>query len=158
MILRKIILLACSIAVINSCTTSDTESLKPLPAGAPGDLVIVMNESYWVSAPGDTLLNIVAAPYEALPKPEPMFNVIHVTHRGFGKTIKQQRNIIVTKIGKDQSEAKILIKKGLWAKTQLLISIMAPTREEFVTLVDSNREKIIALLNDTERQRLMEEN
>ncbi len=158
MILKKILVLVFSIIIISSCTTSDTKSLKPLPSGAPGDLVIVMNESYWDSAPGDSLLNIVASPYEALPKPEPMFNVIHVTHKGFGKTIKQQRNIIVTKIGKDQPEAIILIKKDLWAKTQLLVSILAPTREEFVSLIDTNREKIIALLNDAERQRLMDVN
>jgi hypothetical protein len=136
-------LLTIAFLVVYSCTNTDSESLKPLPSGAPGDVVIVMNESHWNTLPGDTLIRVVTTPYEALPKPEAMFNVIHVTHKTFGKLIKQQRNIIVTKIGKDQAEAKILIKRNLWAKTQLLISILAPSREEFLTLVEANRDKII---------------
>jgi hypothetical protein len=103
-------------------------------------------------------MHVITTPYEALPKPEPMFNIIQIPHRGFGKLIKPQRNIIVTKIGKDQPEAKILVKRDLWAKTQLLISILAPTPEEFVKLVDANRHKIISLLNEAERKRLMDIN
>ena len=158
MIPQRIILISFILIVLNACTNTDTESLKPLPSGAPGDVVVVMNESFWNAAPGDTLLNAVITPYEALPKEEPMFNVIHITHKGFNKLLKQQRNIIITKIGKDQKEAKILVKRNLWAKTQLLISILAPTKEDFVSLVDANREKILTLLNETERQRLMDVN
>lgn len=158
MIPHKIILVPLIFILLNACTNTDTESLKPLPSGAPGDVVIVMNESFWNAASGDTLLNVVISPYEALPKEEPMFNVIHVSHKNFSKLLKQQRNIIITKIGKDQTEPKILIKRNLWAKTQLLISILAPTKEEFISLVDANREKILTLLNETERQRLMDVN
>lgn len=150
--------LALTLSIAYSCINTDSESLKPMPSGAPGDVVIVMNESLWNSTPGDTLLKVLTTPYEALPKPEPMFNIIHIPHKGFGKLMKPQRNIIVTKVGKDQPEAKILVKRDLWAKTQLLISILAPTSEEFVALVDANRNKIITLLNETERKRLMDIN
>ena len=158
MIPKNIFILILIVAIANSCINTDSESLKPQPSGAPGDVVIVMNESLWNSSPGDTILQLITTPYEALPKPEPMFNVIHIIHKSFDKIIKQQRNIIVTKIGSDQTEAKILVKHNLWAKTQLLISILAPSREEFNALVEANHDKILTLLNDTERQRLMEVN
>lgn len=155
---NKIYSLVIALLVVYSCTNTDSESLKPLPSGAPGDVVVVMNESLWNSGPGDSILQILSTPYEALPKEEPMFNIIHIPHSGFGKIIKQQRNIIVTKVGKDQPEAKILVKKNLWAKTQLLISILAPTSDEFLNILETNRINILTLLNETERQRLMDVN
>jgi hypothetical protein len=158
MTIRKITILILLLVSIYSCKNPESDSIKPMPTGAPGDVLIVMNESLWDTPAGDTLLQVLTTPYEALPKEEPMFNVIHVTHKAFGKNIKQQRNIIVTKVGKDQPDAKILIKKDLWAKTQILISILAPDREKFITLVDANREKIISVLNEAERQRLMDVN
>jgi hypothetical protein len=153
---KKFFILGSLIVIIYSCTNVDSNRIKPLPAGAPGDVVVVMNEPFWEAAPGDSLLSILTTPFEPLPREEPMFNVIHVVHSGFGKIIKQQRNIIITKIGKDQAEAKILVKRDLWAQTQLLISVLAPTKEEFLSLIEANRNKILALIDEVERQRLMD--
>lgn len=141
-------------SVVLSCKPSNPDALKPQPSGAPGDLVVVMNNSHWQSEAGDTLIKVLTRPIDALPSPEPMFNVIHCTHSSFGPSFKSQRNIIITKIGRDQPEPKILVQKAPFSKTQIVISILAPTREDFIALVDTSRDNLVSLINEVERKRL----
>ena len=131
------------------------EPLKPSPSGAPGDLLLVVNEKYWEGFSGDTLRSILAAPVNALPQNEPLFDVIQIGHGAFDKNFKSQRNIIVVKVGADQEESKIVVQRGLWARTQLLIGIQAPDEEELINLLNTNRDDIVSLILNTERKRLM---
>jgi hypothetical protein len=113
-----------------------------------------MTKAFWESPAGDTLKSILTSSVEALPSEEPMFNVIHVTHAAFGPTFKSQRNIIVTKIGSDQPDAKILVQREPFTKTQVVLTILAPTPSDFVNLIDTSRNKIVSLINEVERNRI----
>ncbi len=139
-----------------SCKPGNRESLKPMPSGAPGDLLLVMSNKLWDSFSGDTIRSILAGPVDALPQDEPRFDVIRIDYSAFGKNFKQQRNIVVVKVGSDQQEAEILVQKGLWARTQILISLLAPDESALILLLNENRDKLLSLLVNTELKRLMD--
>lgn len=140
--------------LLTACADKNRSGLKTQSAGAPGDLLVVMNKGHWESAPGDTLINILTSPVEGLPSVEPLFDVIHVPHSSFNRNFMAQRNIIVTKIGADQQESKITIQNDPYARNQLVMTISAPGKEEFIALIDSNRYKIVAVINNAERKRM----
>lgn len=141
--------------LINACQ-SERKPILPSPGGAPGEVLLVMEQGIWESEAGEAIQRVLNAACEGLPQHEPLYDIIQVPHKSFSKIFKQQRNIIVTKIGSDQPEPKIRVQKNLWAKTQLLISISAPTDSSFIQLINDNRNKIPALLSNLERKRLMD--
>ncbi|MBN2522760.1 MAG: DUF4837 family protein [Bacteroidales bacterium] len=139
-----------------SCLDSERYSLQPASSGSPGDILLVMNTKLWEGAPGNAIKNTLYTPFDGLPQDEPSYDILQINHAGFGKTYKTQRNIIIAKIGADQPESKILVHKNTWAKSQLIISVLASSDSAFVDLVNNNSNKILALLSDTERKRLMQ--
>lgn len=141
---------------LTSCKPGNREPLKPTPSGAPGDLLLVVNDNIWEAAAGDTLRSMLAAPVEALPQNEPLFDVIRIKHSVFDKNFKTQRNIMVVKVGSDQPEPKIIVQKGLWARSQLLVGLQAANQQELLTLLNNNRDKIVSLFLNSERKRLMD--
>lgn len=141
--------------IILSCGQSNRAPLMPKPTGAPGDVLLVVNEKIWKSFAGDTLRAMLAGPVEALPQNEPKFDVVQIEHRVFDKNFKLQRNIVVVKVGADQPESKVLFQKGLWAKDQLLISLHAKNLDSLIILLNEKREDIVGLIENTERSRLM---
>ena len=152
----RIAFLLFAVILTVSCKTRNREILKPIPSGAPGDVLLVMNTKLWDSFSGDTIRSILAGPVEVLPQDEPRFDVIRIDYSGFDKNFKQQRNIIIVKVGTDQQKAEILVQKGLWARTQLLVSLLAPDENALITLLNENRDKLISLLVNTELKRLMD--
>jgi len=141
--------------ILASCNQGNKKPLKPTPSGPPGDLLLVVNDKIWESPAGDTLRAILASPVDALPQNEPHYDVIQIKHSVFDKNFKQQRNIVVVKVGADQVESKIVVQKGLWARSQLLIGIQATDQQALINLLEEKREEILNLLIDTERKRLM---
>ncbi|MBA7617277.1 hypothetical protein ES703_24591 [subsurface metagenome] len=140
---------------IVSCINKEKTSLLPSSAGAPGDILLVMNLKVWEKEPGAVLKNLLNVPMDGLPQDEPIYDLMQINPEGFGKTYKSHRNIILTKIGSDQPEPKILVQKNVWANSQILLTILAPSDSAFIDLVHSNSDKIVSILSDTERKRLL---
>lgn len=138
-----------------SCIDTEKTLLQPAASGAPGDVLIVMSSNLWDGPTGDTVRGLLTSPYDGLPQDEPSYDLMQINHGGFGKTYKSQRNIVVTKIGSDQPEAKILVHKNLWAKSQIVITVLAPDESAFADLIATDGEKILILLDNKERNSLM---
>ncbi|NJK84945.1 MAG: DUF4837 family protein [Bacteroidales bacterium] len=94
-------------------------------------------------------------PYEVLPQYEPLFDIMHVPHSGFSSVIKAQRNILMVNIA-PRYEPKILAQKDMWASPQLVISINAPNDTSMLNLIQANKTKLVSLLEDMERKRMMD--
>jgi len=129
-----------------SCDQLNREPAKPSPTGAPGDVLVVMNEKLWKSYSGDTLRTILASPVEGLPQDEPRFDVVKINHDRFDQVTRRHRNIVLVKVGSDQPEAKIMINKNLWTKNQLLVTLLAPDEKTLTDLMVANHEKIVMLI------------
>lgn len=129
--------------------------LLPKVSGNAYDVVVVMDPAKWNSGPGEETRHVLYTIMPGLPQEEPMFDIVDIPHNAFDKVFKQQRNIIVANIDKQYSEEKLVVKKDLWANTQLLINIFATDDSSFINLVNANEDEILNLLNEVERQRLM---
>lgn len=142
--------------VIISCKNTQNEPMLPSVSGKPGNLVIVVNKAEWDTKVGEELRKIFEEPFEVLPQYEPIFDLSHVPHSGLTSVVKSQRNILMVNINAKHKEPKILAQKDLWAKPQLVVSIYAPNDSSFLELLNKNKNKVVNLLEDMERSRLME--
>lgn len=144
------------ILLIVSC--KDQKSLLPAVSGPSGEVLAVMSDALWKGSTGQEIRNILSTTFEGLPQEEPMFDIIHLNETALGNLFKQHRNIIIVRIGNKISEKKILIRKDLWANTQIVLSMVAPSDTAFINLLHENKVKILAAISNAERQRLVKMN
>ena len=144
------------ILVSFSCTTGEKQPLLPTVSGMPGDIAVVINKAEWDTEIGDEFRRVFEEPYQVLPQYEPIFDMIQVPHGAFGNVMKAQRNIIIVNLLSRYEEAKIVVQKDIWAKPQLILDMQARDDESFIKLFTDNEQKILNLLEDMERKRLMD--
>ncbi|MFM1875502.1 MAG: hypothetical protein RL266_1239, partial [Bacteroidota bacterium] len=127
----------------------------PLPGitGKAGELVVVMNESNWKGAPGDTVFNTLSAHVYGLPQAEPTFNVVHIKSSAFTKIFQSHRNILIANIGNEYKK-KIELKTDVWSTPQVVIELWASSNEEFIELFGNNRNQIIGHVLKKEQERI----
>jgi len=146
-----VLLLICIIVV--SCR--EQKPLLPKLKGLPGEVLVVMPDFNWKSSPGMELKKVLTTTYEGLPQEEPMFDPVQINETAFGRLFKQYRNIIIVKTGTKYSDKKILLQKNLWANSQIVLTLIAPSDTSFINLLNENAYKILALISETERNRLI---
>ena len=141
--------------IVSSCQTKQgKQPLLPHVTGAMHDVVVIMSPQNWEGEAGEALRTEFEQPVPAIPQEEPLLNIIWMPHDAFTKVIKKQRNIVVTRIGSDY-QAKVTYNKSMWANSQLVIQIMAPTKEAFVELFELNGNTITQSIQQMELERLM---
>ena len=139
-----------------SCTSGEKQPLLPTISGMPGDIAVVINKAEWDTEIGNEFRRVFEEPYQVLPQYEPIFDMIQVPHSAFGNVMKAQRNIIIVSLSPRYEEAKIVVQKDIWAKPQLILDLQARDDESFIKLYTDNEQKILNLLEDMERKRLMD--
>lgn len=154
--LYRLLFIIVAVTVFAGCKQSENKTMLPAVAGTPGSLVIVIDKAEWDTKIGEELRSIFEQPFEVLPQYEPIFNVMHVPHAGLTTIVKSQRNVLMVNLSPSHKEPKILAQKNLWAEPQLVISMYAPDDSSFVNLIRQNKSKIVSLLEDMERKRLMD--
>jgi len=113
-----------------------------------------LNKAEWDTEVGEEFKRIFSRSYEMLPQYEPVFDVLHVTHNAFSNVFKSQRNIVITEISPRHKESRMVARKDLWAKPQLVITLYGANDDSIVSLLTNYDYKIINLLNEMERKRL----
>ncbi|HBH50067.1 MAG TPA: hypothetical protein DDX98_15590 [Bacteroidales bacterium] len=137
-----------------SCNQSKSnKSLLPTIIGGMHDVVVVMSAKNWEAEPGDTLRSFLLQSVPAIAQEEKLFDLIWMPHDGFTPAVKKQRNIILTQIGPDYQE-RIVYRESLWAKSQLVIQIMAPNPEAFAKLITEYGDEIVNRFQDAELNRV----
>ena len=139
-----------------SCTTGEKQPLLPDISGMPGDIAVVVDKAEWDTEIGDEFRRVFEEPYQVLPQYEPIFDMIQVPHSAFSNVMKAQRNIIIVDLSSRYKEPKIVVQKDVWAKPQLILDMQAGDEESFIKLFTDNEKKILNLLEDMERKRLMD--
>ena len=150
------ILVILLIIVSFSCRNKERTPLLPTIAGRAGEVTVVVNDAEWDNQVGDEFRRIFDAGYQMLPQYEPVFDIIHVTHKTFGNVFKSQRNIVIVEILPRHEKPRIAVAKDIWAKPQLVITLYGADDKSIVALVKKHEKKIIELLEDMERKRLMD--
>jgi hypothetical protein len=139
-----------------SCTTGERQPLLPTVSGMPGDIAVVINKAEWDTKIGNELRRVFEEPYQVLPQYEPIFDMIQVPHDAFSNVMKAQRNIIIVNLLSKHEEAKIVVQKDIWAKPQLILDMYARDDDSFIELFKENEQRILSLLEEMERKRLLD--
>jgi hypothetical protein len=129
------------------------ERVLPSCTGKAGDLLIVMDSLYYNHSAGDAVKQVFSQEQDGLPQPEPLFNIIQVPHRSFARIFHPMRNVIMVNVEKD-AKIKLTVRKEVWAESQLVVTITAPTGKIAAETIIKNGNVLLDYFNDKEIARL----
>jgi hypothetical protein len=129
------------------------ERVLPGCTGKSGDLLVVVDTSYYNNQTGKAIQEIFSQEQVGLPQREALFNIIHVQHSSFARIFQTTRNIIMVTI-EPESKIKLKITKEVWSETQLVITITAPSDAIAAETINKNADALLAYFNDKEIERL----
>jgi len=130
------------------------KSLLPAVSGSPGEVVVVIDPSYWKTTIGDGFKQLLMEDTPGLPQSEPLFTTVNISPQAFTSLFQIHRNLIVTSISSSVAKRGIVVEYDKWAKPQTIITLVAPNRESFDSLFNENSQTILGLLLKSERDRL----
>lgn len=127
----------------------------PKVSGKPGDVLVVVDRESWDSEAGNAIREILASDYPLLPQREPRFTLYNVPHNAFSGTFILHRNILRLNLDKtDSSGVRYL--KDVWAGPQVVVEVNARNRDEAVSLLEENGQRIQDFMEQGERERSMQ--
>lgn len=142
--------------LIISCT--DNEQSLPGYSGNIGEVVVVMHGRYWESSAGEIIKNTLSQAQYGLPQDEPVFDLVHVAPKDFGRIFQTHRNILIIDFSENYKEVRSEIKVNSWAKGQVVIKITSPAESPFTEFMIKYSENIIRQFNEAETERLIDKN
>ncbi len=152
--IRAIFLALIAAIVAISCDAFRVVSNNEVTSqGAPYELIIVCNQPQWEGAMGDTLRTIFRADIPYLQQSEPFFDVLRVTTQGYNNLVLRHRNILRTIVNPLATETAASVQYNLHATPQIVITVEGGSDSSVTNYISTNREKLLDVLEDAERQR-----
>jgi hypothetical protein len=140
------------IGILPACDEVSTRAL-PGCTGKAGEVVVVMDARFWKGGLGESIANSLAREQEALPQPEPKFNVVHIPHSSFKGLFFTHRNIVIFNINNSNPE-EITEENNVWATSQVVIRVSASTEARCLEMLGHDNTRLERILTTTERNRL----
>jgi len=133
-----------SVFSISSCynSSSDIKSYKQNCTGAMGEVVVVMEDTKWEGALGDSVFYYFSQDHPCFLQQEPILDVAHINHAAFSSIFKTHRNIVITHINPEYTEPEVTIEKDKWAAPQIVFNINAQDEKSFLELFNKSKQKI----------------
>lgn len=150
--LTKILLLLLIPFSFFSCDEIN-ERVLPSCTGKSGDLLVVMDSTYYNHKAGDAIKEIFSQEQDGLPQPEPLFNIIQVPHRSFARIFHPMRNVIMVNI-EPESKIKMTVRAEVWSESQMVVTITAPNDRVAAETITKNAAVLLDYFNDKEITRL----
>ncbi len=118
-------------------------------------LVVTNNKEQWNSRMGQGIKDCFGQIFEGLPQWEPMFDIFYLPQEAFGDIYKPNHLIFIADIDSDLKEPVVETRKNLWASPQRVVKISAPNVDSFLETFDGNKEGIVELFQQLERERIL---
>ena len=179
MIFLRYLLVIASFFCLVSCDLDETANRRdnlPTAAGRSGEILVVMDSTFWENEVGDSLRAVFAEQVPYIPRKEPLFKLIHTAPRTFQSFLKRQKNIIfVTAVNdknrgnkrlkrqfsresldmiKDDPELYMFSKKDDFAKGQEILHIFGQDKETLIHNLSKNKRQLQQHFIDIEAKRL----
>lgn len=138
--------------IFQSCE-EDGQIILPESNGGKGQLLIVSSTKLIKGAVGDTIRSVFKEEFPALPQIEPRFSVSEISMSNFTSIFKRNLNILIVKISKNIKKSGVNVSHNLWAKPQIVITIIAKSEKEFIDFFSKKGETIAQIFEKTERNR-----
>jgi len=131
----------------------NTAPLKPAPSGVAFELLYVINPSDTAAATPLTEALEGCVPF--LPQPEPQFRLSQIDFSMYDRLLQTTRNILFVTVDDERyTQGKIIFKHDLWANSQAVCYVNAPSKEELNTLVSEHADRIVEFFVKAERERM----
>ncbi len=148
--------IAAAVLALASCNRQKAQkALLPNISGKAGEVIIVIDKGAWEGAVGNTLRDTLAADCPFLPQAEPLYTLVNVAPSGFNNMFKVHRNIVLMNINSNVVEPGVVFRQDVWAAPQCVIGVNAPNSETAIALIKENSRKILATLEQAERDRVI---
>ena len=144
-----------AISLISCSEAKRKQALLPNISGKAGEVIVVIDKGQWEGAVGTTLRDSLACDCPFLPQKEPLYTLVDLAPSGFTQMFQLHRNIIIVNIKSDVTEPGILYRNDVWARPQCVIRINAADSETAVQIIKENSQKIVAYLEQAERDRVI---
>jgi hypothetical protein len=134
---------------------TDRRSLLPGYIGQAGEVLVIMEPSYWNSAAGEVVREVLSSQAGILPQYEPMFTISQYPPDAFDRLLRPHRNILFIEI-KDNihyKEPKVQILHEKYAKGQILVNCFAQTEEAFISKFSNVASTVLEKINQAEIRR-----
>lgn len=149
------VLLSATLLFLSSCGDKEENQMLMSVSGNPGEVILVATQSQWNGQIGETFQSHFLKPVYGMPQEEPLFNVVRTNHSDFERVFKTFRNVVIIEIDTNRfSKGEISYHKNVWAKGQLVIKLIASSRDETISLLNENADQMIRIIQTKEFNRL----
>ena len=124
-------------------------------SGNINEISIIIDDTLWNGAVGDSLRKNLAAPVEGLTQEEPLFTLNQYHERIFDGKLTKGRNIIV--IDKD-SLNDFAYKRNSYCTNQNIFTIKGKSVDKLLGLIEMHSNEIIRIIKETEIEENQERN
>ncbi len=130
-----------------------TRSKLKTAQGRAYELIVVCSQPEWTGELGDTLRAVLTAPVPYLNQPEPYFDVLRVTERGFSGMIADHRNVLKVLVDPSLKETSVAVQYDVTAEPQIIMTLQGPSDTALTAYVSDHRNELLQVLEKAERDR-----
>lgn len=127
----------------------------PNISGKAGEVIIVMDKSYWEGPLGEETRNLLGSDCPYLPQKEPLFSLVNLTPSNLSDLFKIHRNIILFQVDPQIDTTGVIFKNNVWAKPQCAIQVSAYDTQGAIDLLKSKGNMITKYIEQAEIDRIM---
>ena len=150
---RSISLMIAALCLSTSCKNGPR--IMSNVSGRAGEIGIVLDKANWDGALGSAMRSVLAADFPYLPQREPMFTLFNVPDNAFSTIFQTHRNLILVQITPDSTQAKMLMRKDVWASPQIVITLSGPNADAVAAVFEQEKEKLVSAIEQAERNRVI---
>lgn len=155
--MKKTIFLAITLTTLLFTSCKEATNYMPNVSGASFEVLLVIPDSIYKTPAGEAMFNILAAPVEHLPQPEPQFKISRIPTNLFDNLLKTTRNIVFVTVDPTRyTTTKINLSRDKWAKTQAIVNITSPNTKELQEILEKEGYKLSEFIIRAERERMMQ--
>ena len=152
--MRKILFILVSAILLTACDSTDS-TFKRSVVGNPYEVLVVCTQEFWDSPAGQALEEVLDTDIPGLPQSERSFRISRTEQ--LSNLTKPFRNIINVDIdNRLYSRTLCKFSNDVFAKSQVIMTIQSPSRDELEQYLKENANVVIDFFNAVELNRQIE--
>lgn len=134
---------------LTSCEDNPKENKVVLndSSGRINNLSVIIPNEMWSGDVGEALRTHFASPVEGLPQEEPLFSMNQMPPEAFSGFVRKNRLYLKVQLG---DTSQVTVANDAYARPQTGVVITGESKEDIISLIEENAEKIINLYKETE--------
>lgn len=140
--------------LLHACGDQDVSHLLPRYTGAPGEVILVMNDAIYEGEAGDILHEYFTGNAPMLPQSEPEFNLVQLDPSQVNNITRYHRNLLFVHLSTQVDTPLVKAQRDKWSSQQVVVDVRANSIDQLDSLLKENGVSIAEKFNEYERMRL----